>query len=60
MIQYVLMVSEYYPKTHIKAGSNPEWNCDVWHFNGGIAVGTIVKRCTIHDAIIYALDGAML
>ncbi len=41
-------------------GSNPEWNCDVWHFNGGYAVQTIVQRCTIHDAIVYSLDGALL
>lgn len=41
-------------------GSNPEWNCDVWHFNGGFAVQTIVQRCNIRDAIVYALDGACL
>ena len=41
-------------------GCNPEWNCDIWHFNGGTAVSTIVQRCTIRDAIIYSLDGALL
>lgn len=41
-------------------GSNPEWNCYVWRFNGGYAVQAIVKRCTIHDAIVYSLDGAVL
>lgn len=40
--------------------SNPEWSCDVWHFNGGFAVSTIVQRCTVKDAIMYALDGACL
>jgi hypothetical protein len=41
-------------------GENPEWDIDVRHYNGGIAASTIVKRCTIRDAIIYALDGALL
>ena len=48
-------------KLHKKIkGSNPEWSCDVWHFNGGFAVSTIVQRCTIYDAIVYSLDGALL
>ncbi len=41
-------------------GSNPEFNCDIWHFDGTYAVQTIVQRCTIHDAIIYSLDRASL
>ncbi len=41
-------------------GENPEWNIDVWHFDGGTAVESIERRCTIHDALIYALNGAML
>lgn len=41
-------------------GANPEWDIDVRHFSGGIAASTIVQRCTIRDAIIEALDGAML
>lgn len=41
-------------------GQNPEWDCDVRHFDGGMAVNTIVQRCSIHDAIVYALDGALL
>ena len=41
-------------------GSNPEWSCDVWHFNGSYAVQAIVQRCTIYDAIVYSLDGALL
>lgn len=41
-------------------GSNPEWNCNVWHFNGSYAVQTIVQRCTISDAIIYSLNNALL
>ena len=41
-------------------GENPEWDIDVRHYNGEIAASTIVKRCIIRDAIIYALDGALL
>lgn len=41
-------------------GGKPYYDCDVWHFNGGFAVATIIQRCTIRDALIYALDGALL
>ena len=41
-------------------GSNPEWDCKVWHFGGGIAVNTIEKRCTIHDALVFSLEKALL
>lgn len=41
-------------------GQNPEWDCDVRHYDGGIAVNTIIQRCSIHDAIVYALDGSLL
>ncbi len=41
-------------------GSNPEWDCVVSSFDGGAACNTIVMRCTIHDAIVYALNSALL
>lgn len=47
----------------IKSGgrnSNNEYDIDVRHFDGGFAVMAIITRCSIRDAIIYALDGAML
>lgn len=43
-----------------EVGCNSEWSCNVWHFKGGSAVDTIVQRCTIHDAIVYSLNGALL
>jgi hypothetical protein len=39
---------------------NPTFSVDVWHFNGSWAVEAFVDRCSIHDAIIYALNGALL
>ena len=41
-------------------GVNPEWSCDVWGFDGSWAVQSIVQRCTIYDAIVYSLNGALL
>lgn len=43
-----------------KKGENPVFSVDVWHFNGGYAVESFVQRCSMHDAITYALNGAML
>lgn len=43
-----------------EGNNNPEWSVDVWHFDGTYAVETIVQRCIIRDAIIYALNGALL
>ena len=40
--------------------SNPEWYCDIRSLSGGLAVQTTIKRCAIHDAIVYSLDEAVL
>ncbi len=38
----------------------PEWDIDVRSLSGGIAAATYCQRANIHDAIIFALDGALL
>lgn len=56
----------YYKKHHVYVeyikdrGGMKDYNVEVRDETGILACDTIVTRCQIRDAIIYALDGAMI
>ncbi len=51
---------EVLKRVSFKTDENPEWSIDVYGFDGSVSVQDIVQRCCIHDAIVFALDGALL
>lgn len=52
--------SHYIYIRRISTGHTNEYYVEVFDSTGSKAVMAVTKRCCIHDAIVYALDGAEL